>query len=70
MEIVILLRIQFMAVISIKHNDKYEDIILEFGRIFSFHFFIKLYEISLECSVLSNIWVNIKTKNAYKNTLY
>lgn len=29
-----------------------------------FHFFIKLYEISFECSVLSNIWVNIKTKNA------
>ena len=36
---------------------------------FHCHFFIKLYEISLEYSVLSNIWVNIKTKNAYKNTL-
>ena len=43
-----------MAVISIKHNDKYEDIILEFGRIFSFLEFqgIPYYEMNWQISCI------------------
>lgn len=34
-EVVILLRTHVTAVITVKHNDKYKNIILEFGGIFS-----------------------------------